>query len=77
MLDCSTPALYWYCGAGLTEKTATPDTGLVMDKLDTHTRFGNICFGDGHIGHGVGDDWYRASGQDAKPSRNERLETGP
>ncbi len=44
-----------------------------MDKFNNHTKFGSICYGDGHVSSGTGDEWYLASGHKAIPPKNERL----
>jgi len=49
---------YIYLGAGLSTKDS-PDSPILMDKPDNHTKYGNILFVDGHVQGYRSGDWTR------------------
>ena len=62
---------YWY-RPGFTEETAGSETGVAMDKLGNHERFGSVVFGDSHVKMSAGEDWYLNAGLETPPPRNAR-----
>ena len=62
---------YWY-RPGFTEETAGSETGVALDKLGNHERFGSVVFGDSHVKMSAGEDWYLNAGLETPPPRNAR-----
>ena len=48
---------YRYQGDILMERNCSTTCGIVADALANHEKYGNICFGDGHVKGFAGANW--------------------